>query len=132
MVLELEDAASAKKQEVANFNKSPVGVKQAEDAAFLEECRKEEQEELEKAAAAEAANIELIAKVMRHCSDYVLLLTRFQIQAEDAAEAATARQAAIVLSEELLANENQVRHVSDQVVLILPCRQFDSSCSESC
>jgi len=50
----------------------------------------------------------------------------------EAAEAATAAEAAAALSEEFIAKENQVRHVSDQVVLILPFRQFDSSCSESC
>ena len=71
--LELEEAASAKKRDVANFNKSTVAQQEAKHAAFLEGVRKEEQEKAEKKkiqdAEEKASSMELIAKEMRHCSD---------------------------------------------------------------
>ena len=75
--LEREEAASAKKRDVDNYNKSTMAQQEASNAALLDGFRKEAQEDAEKKKeldeAATALSMELIAKE----NQGAILVTRF-------------------------------------------------------
>ena len=107
--LELEEAVSAKKRDVDNYNTCTMAQQEASNAVLLEGFRKEAQEDAEKKKeldeAATALSMELIAKEnqVRHSSDQVLLLTRsFQVEAEKKEAHKKLDEAATALSLEFI------------------------------